>query len=134
MSVLGRAFLDKEIKAVLAELDAMSKVFDTNLSFEDVRKKTENEIIAKRVHIRTVLLSENIHPKRAAYSWVNNVSGDMLETGQYHVYRGALTHVGSELLIIFDRTTDELCKLGDCDQAFAANQKAMIRQSIASAG
>jgi len=134
MSVFGKAFLDRETKAILEALEGMTAVFGRLLFFEDVRKQAEKVILGNKTKIREIMLANNISPKRAAYTWVNNVAGDMLESGQYHVYRGVLNQMGNDLLNIFDETTDELCRMGEFDEAFAAQQKGMIMQSIASVG
>ena len=80
------------------------------------------------------MVKNNISPKRTAYSWINNDSGDILESGEYHIYRGTLNQTGDELLKIFDISTDELVKLGDMDKEKAYKQKENIRENIKSIG
>jgi hypothetical protein len=74
--------------------------------------------------------------RKYIYSTIANISGDMVESGQYHIYRGVLNPMGpgEELLKIFDAAMDELAKLGDTDTENAEKQKKAIRKNIKSVG
>jgi hypothetical protein len=67
---------------------------------------------------------------------IANTSGDMAESGQYHIYRGVLNPMGpgEDLLKIFDSAMDELVKLGDMDEKNAQEQKEAIRKNIQGVG
>jgi len=131
---MKKIFLSKEIKAVLSILDELYYEFDTYLSFKMVKKQAEKMVLANKGKLKEIIIKSNISPKRTAYSWINNVSGDMLESGEYHIYRGMLNQTGDELLKIFDISTDELVKLGDMDKEKAYKQKENIRENIKSIG
>ena len=131
---MKKIFLSKEIKAVLSILDELCYEFDTHLSFEMVKKQAEKMVLANKSKLKEIMIKNNISPKRTAYSWINNVSGDMLESGEYHIYRGTLNQIGDELLKIFDISTDELVKLGDMDKERAYKQKENIRENMKSIG
>ena len=131
---MKKIFLSKEIKAVLSILDELCYEFDTYLSFEMVKKQAEKMVLANKGKLKEIMIESNISPKRTAYSWVNNLSGDMLESGEYHIYRGRLNQIGDELLKIFDISTDELVKLGDIDKEKAYKQKENIGENIKSTG
>lgn len=134
MGIFNNLFLDKEIKAVLQILHEIEHEFENNLSFGIVREQAERIILKNKDKIKQIMVKENISPRRTAYSWINNVSGDMLESGQYHVYRGVLNIAGNELLKIFDISTDKLVEVGDMDKNHAEKQKTNIRSSIKSVG
>ena len=72
--------------------------------------------------------------RKYIYSTIANISGDMVESGQYHVYRGVLMWSGEELLKMFDAAMDELVKLGDTDTENAEKQKKAIRENIKGVG
>ena len=65
-----------------------------------------------------------------------NISGDMVESGQHHIYRGVINPMGpgQNLLKIFDSAMDELVKLGDTDKENAETQKKAIRENIKNVG
>ena len=67
---------------------------------------------------------------------IANTSGDMVESGQYHIYRGVLNPMGpgEDLLNIFDSAMDELVKLGDIDEKNAQVQKEALRKNIQGVG
>lgn len=134
MNIFNTLFLDKEIKAVLRVLRELDIEFDKYLFFENVRDQAERVIIKNKNYIKEIMLKDNISPKRTAYSWINNVSGDMLESGQYHIYRGVLNQTGNDLLRIFDISTDKLVEVGDMDKDKAKEHKQNIRSCINSVG
>lgn len=105
-------------------------------SFENVRKTVEEIIMKNKEKIREIMTRDNISPRRTVYSWINNVSGDMLESGQYHIYRGVLNPMGqgNELLKIFDISTDKLVEVGDMSKDKAEQHKKNIRNCISSIG
>lgn len=74
--------------------------------------------------------------RKYVYSMIVNISGDMAESGQYHLYRGVLNPhgPGEDLLKIFDAITDKLVELGDMEVEAAKKEKAAIRENIKSIG
>lgn len=74
--------------------------------------------------------------QKYVYSMIANISGDMVESGQYHLYRGVINPMGpaQNLLNIFDSAMDELVELGDTDKENAETQKKAIRENIKSVG
>jgi len=58
-----------------------------------VKKQAEKTILDNKDSIKLVMIECDISPRRTAYSWINNVSGDMLESGEYHIYRGILSKI-----------------------------------------
>lgn len=136
MALTKGNILEKEIEAVLGVLDELVLEFKEYSIFEDVKKSAEKIIIQHNVEIKKVMAKNNISPRRTAYSWINNVSGDMLESGKYHIYRGVLNELtgGDDLLKIFDISTDKLVEVGDMDKDKAEQHKKNIRDCIRSLG
>ena len=60
----------------------------------------------------------------------------MLESGQYHIYRGVLNPMGpgEDLLKMFDATYDELVHMKAIDPGYANKQKAALRKNMKDVG
>lgn len=127
-------FVSKEIKGVLGVMDELELEFDKFSVFPEVKRLVEKIITKNADHITKIMREQNIKPRRTAYSWINNVSGDMLESGRYHIYRATLTPIGEQLLTIFDISTDRLAELGDMDSNKASEHKGAIRKNIKTVG
>ena len=134
MGIFGKLFLEKEIKAVLGVLDELDFEFSEFLHFNDVRSLAEKIILKNQHDIIRIMREQNISPRRTACSWINNVSGDILESGQYHVYRGVLSPVGDAYLKIFDRSTELLSQVGDMSEEQAREHKQGMRNRIQKVG
>jgi len=124
---------ESEIDEAFAILDEGKNKFGTE--FDSVREQVE-----KAIHSDTKKFLEVVRKGRTVrkyiYSTIANISGDMVESGQYHIYRGVLNPMGpgEGLLKIFDWAMDELVKLGDTDTENAEKQKKAIRENIKSVG
>lgn len=128
-------FVSKEIKTVLATLDELDSEFNKFLMFPEVKSRVKETLLKNDKHITNIMIEQDIKPLRTAYSWINNVSGDMIESGEYHIYRGTLNPMtGDELLQIFDISTDKLFEIGDMDKEKASKHKEDIRRNIKSMG
>lgn len=128
-------FVSKEIKAVLGVLDDLDSEFNKFLMFPEVKIRVKETLLKNDKYISNIIIEQDIKPLRTAYSWINNISGDMLESGEYHIYRGTLNPTtGGELLQLYDISTDKLLELGDMDKAGACKHKEDVRRNIASTG
>lgn len=60
----------------------------------------------------------------------------MLESGQYHIYRGVLNPMGpgKDLPMMFDATYDELVQMKAIASDYAEQQKAALRENIKGVG
>ena len=72
---------------------------------------------------------------------ISNLAGDMVESGQYHFYRGVLTQEGKDLLKIYDFAMTRLVQLGannpdgkPMTMNYVAEQRQIINENIASVG
>jgi hypothetical protein len=134
MKILKKLFAPKEVRAVLGILDEAECKFDSP-AFEKIRKIIKNAILE---NTRNVIkqVREGHSPRQYVYSMIANVSGDYVESGQCHMYRGVLDPmgIGGELLKIFDAAVDELVLIGAVDKDFAQEQKKGIRENIKTVG
>lgn len=134
MDIFNKFFLEKEIKDVLGVLDELSLEFKDYAYFENVRDLVKKIILKNKNEIIKIINEQNISPRRTACSWINNVAGDSLEGGQYHVYRGVLNFVGEAYLKIYDKSTDILLEVGEMSKESAEQHKQDIRACIKRAG
>lgn len=152
MKVLKKLFAPREIRAILGILDEVDYVFGSEAfreahsdkdgpywfqyeAFRMVRGIIEDGVFANTSEVVTNV-REGLSPREYVYTMIANVSGDHVESGQYHLYRGVLNPlgIGHSLLVIFDTAEDELAALGAIDQEYAKKQKSGVRQNINSVG
>jgi hypothetical protein len=65
---------------------------------------------------------------------VANVSGDMLETGEYCMYRGTLSPSGEQLMVLFGSALDELVRMGAISEEKKREDVGGLRSTIRSVG
>jgi len=134
MGFFQRLFPSRESKMVSKLLDEVDETFD-NSAFPIVREKIERVISENPPELKNLLKDTN-----SSYEWVYssiaNVAGDMLESGQYHMYRGVLnpTGYGPTLLELFDVAVDELVKLRAINQDLAQKEKSALRKNLNNVG
>jgi hypothetical protein len=131
MNMFSKWFLEKEIIAILSDIDAE---FNDYSIYGTIKYHAEKRILKNRKEIIHRMRRDNRSPRMAAYAWINNVSGDMVASGLYHIYRGTLCMTGKELLKIFDVSTDQLVEDGEMTKDRGEQQKVGIRESINSIG
>lgn len=126
---------EKEVEEAFEILDEATDKFGSE--FDLVREQIEKMLNLNsdtKQFIDVVRKGRTV--RKYIYSTIANISGDMVESGQYHIYRGVLNPMGpgENLLKIFDAAMDELAKLGDTDTENAEKQKKAIRENIKSVG
>ena len=133
-TLISKLFQRKSIKKLKLTLDDFEKEFD-NPSFKIVREIIENTALKSSKEFDNFInTNENLE------SWVighiTNISGDLIESGQYHIYRGVLSQFGpgEDLLRLFDQSIDFNLKLGLIENEFAVEQKKQIRLNIKMVG
>lgn len=134
MSFFKRIFGGKEIKAAFGLLDEANLTLN-NQEFNLVRSKIE-EVLKKHPDDIVKLFNSGTPPRQWAYSSIANVAGDLLETGQFHMYRGTLNPMGPgpNLLKLFDSALDELVKMGAIDLSTAETEKKALRDNMKGVG
>lgn len=134
MSFLNSLFLEKEIKAVIGALLELEYEFKVNPFYEDVKSLSEKIILTSKTEILALMKNKNRTPRHIALSYINNISGDFLESGKFHTFRGVLNNTGNGYLLIFDKSTDLLISIGDKDIGTASEHKKNMRDRINEVG
>jgi len=139
----------KEVLAALGVLDEIACLQVPNQGIAIPRAQFWHETEAFRMVRPLVEKAIFAYPGRfarmiqngtSARQWVwtvlANMSGDLVESGEYHVWRGALNPLGpgEYLLQLFDTAVDELIKMGVMNHEYASEQKAGLRKRIAEVG
>jgi hypothetical protein len=124
---------NSEVKEAMEILDEADGKFETG--FDLVREHIEKGINENTKQFLEVI-GKGRSVRKYVYSMIANISGDMVESGQHHIYRGVLNPMGpgQNLLKIFDSAMDELVNLGDTDKENAEKQKKAVRENIKSVG
>jgi hypothetical protein len=134
MNFLKKILAPKEVKAALGILDEASCTFD-NEAFQLVRSHIEKIILTKPDEFVN-LIQNGMSPRQWVYTTIANIAGDLVESGNYHMYRGVINPMGlgNDLLKLFDAAIDELTKIGALGAKKAKTEKAAIRENIKSVG
>ena len=134
MSFIKKFLAPKEVKAALGILDEASYRFDSE-GFRLVREFIE-KIIFSEPNKYVDVIQKGMTPRQWVYSAIANIAGDLVESGNYHIYRGVLNPLGDgyDLLKLFDASIDQLTQIGVLDAKDAKKQKAAIRDNIKSVG
>jgi hypothetical protein len=144
---LKKFFPPKEVKIALDILDEVEYGF-CNREYQSTRGHIERNRVFQLVrgHIEKVLFahsdkfSEKIRqgasPRHWVYRTIANVSGDLVESGNYHIYRGVLNPMepGEELVELFDMAVDKLVEMKVLDSEQAKKEKGALRENIKSVG
>ena len=134
MNFIKKLFAPKEIKAALGILDEASYTFD-NEAFRLVRNHIETAILAQPDKFVNII-QKGTSPRQWIYTAIANISGELVESGKYHIYRGVLNPIGAgnDLLKLFNVAVDELIKIGVLDNKNAKTQKEAVLKNINSVG
>jgi hypothetical protein len=81
-------------------------------------------------------LNEGITLEQWAHTVIANLSSDLLESGEYHLYRGVLNPDGpaKDLLRLYDTAIQELVSIGAIDVSKGELEKNAIRKNIKNVG
>ena len=132
MKAFRKRFAPNEVKDALEILNEIGNQFDCE-AFQIVGGILEDNFLADNNEV-VALVKRGVSPRMQVYNAITNLAGDMVESGQYHIYRGALNTMGQDLLRLFDLATNNLVQLGTIDIKFAKKQKTNLRKSIKSMG
>lgn len=116
MSIFQRLFTPKEVKAVLLALDFEERklrdaidqpLLGSYAGFKLIRSDIRGLI---SLNAATVVqkVREGVAPRTVAYLVIANRTAEMLRSGRYHIYRGALSMPGQSLFSIWNVATEEL--------------------------
>ena len=144
---LKKFFLPKEVKISLDILNEAEYGF-CNRDYQSTRDHIERNRVFQLVrgHIEKILFAhsnefsekirQGVSPRHWVYRTIANVSGDLVESGNYHIYRGVLNPMepGEELVELFDMAVDKLAEMKVLDPEQAKKEKDALRENIKSVG
>lgn len=136
MRIFTNIFRAPEIKAAQAAVEEAAYKYPTD-AFRLVRIELDKLIRENADDIvRTIRESRGRTPREWVYCQIGNIAGDMLETGEYHIYRGVINPLGpgKDLLAMHDSTCDELVLMKAIDQVIADDQKTSLRRNLNNVG
>jgi hypothetical protein len=133
------------------------KLFNNIFKTDDVQsvlntlKKVEHNFNSPAFHLISNLIKDAISefPEKiplmvresksvwqTVYIMIANVTGDEVESGKHHMYRGVLNPLGygNDLLLIFYSALDELVKLGYLSAEDANVNKLAVLENIKNVG
>lgn len=126
-------FTPKPIKLLLNELDLFEHNADLS-GFHLVKQKVIQNIKANKVAFAKAMTDTRISSEQIIAAEIANVSGDMLETGEYCIYRGILSPSGEQLMALFQRALDELVRIGAISEEKKLEDIGGLRSTIRSVG
>ena len=129
-----RTHYPKEVNEALKMLDDLEQSLD-NASFWLVRDHIEKVILAQPNKFADLIRRGT--PLRVwIFSAIANTAGDLVESGNYHIYRGTINPLGPgfDLLKLFDMAIDELVKMKVLKEERAKEEKRAIRENIKNVG
>lgn len=130
--IFQKIFSSEEAQVVIRITEDACRKFD-NKTFEKVIKpKIDKSVRQNPKKLKEII--KKIPPREWVYSIIANISGDLLESGTYHIYRGLLMEEGEDLLKIFDEATEELVRIGSIEKGWAENQRRQLRENIKTVG
>jgi len=134
MNFLNKFFPPKEIKEALGILEEAECEFsskDFNLIKGHIKK-----ILHSHPDKFVEMIKQGETPRQWVYSTISNIAGDLVESGNYHIYRGVINPagIGNELLKIYNKAIDKLVEIKVLDNERAKKEKAALQENIKSVG
>ena len=123
-----------EVEAALRELANAANGFDA-VAFGLVADRVRTTILTRPEQFAEVIQS-GTPVRRWVWGAISNAAGDLVESGEFHVYRGVLNPMGpgEGLVRIFDAAADEMVRLRAAEPEFVRRQKANLRKNIKDIG
>jgi len=87
-----KLFKPKEVKVALDILNKADQIFDSP-KFQLVRNHIEKAILAQPDKFVDII-QKGTSPHKWIYIAIANTAGDLVESGNYHIYRGVLNPLG----------------------------------------
>lgn len=136
-------FRPKEVADCLAALEQarplFSKVLPADsvvLDADSVLSRVKSAVVSSNWRKKLVesIKNEGNSPRGVILYAIVQVSKSLLESGQYHIWRGALNTEGLGIKTTFDIALDELVKSGIIDETQANEQRTEIAEAIKTVG
>lgn len=134
MKFFKKLFPPKEIKEALGILEEAEREFASQ-DFHLVKGRIEKALHShpdKFVEI----IKQGETPRQWIYSIISNTAGDLIESGNYHIYRGVINPMGpgNELLKIYNKAIDKLVEMKVLNSERAEKEKNALQENIKNIG
>ena len=130
--------VNENTEKYLSELRIAETIYNNeSFAFGIIKKIIEKQIINNTKLIDQIIEESNGGTsKEWIHSQIGNIAGDLLESGNYHVYRGVLNSTGNELFNIFKKSYDILLDIHakDIDKEYANKQITVLKSNISRIG
>ncbi|MDP1587813.1 MAG: hypothetical protein Q8M07_08735 [Prosthecobacter sp.] len=123
----------KPLKLIYSALDALEREWALP-SFTLVRSHVERLIEGNKVTLINSVQSGSCTPKQIVVAEIANCSGDLLESGSLHIYRGVLSPSGESVMAVFRRALGEMVATGHATEADIAEQISCVLSNIRTVG
>ena len=127
---------NKNLENYLSELKIAETLYK-NESFGIIKNIIEKQIKNNTDSIDKIIEESNGGTREEwIHSQIGNIAGDLLESGNYHVFRGVLNITGNDLLNIFEKSYKILLDIHakDIDKEYANQQIAVLKRNISRIG
>ncbi len=123
-------FPSKTIRSLLKTLDEIELEFDDlSFYFSYVKSEIKSSIVENQKDYIKVLNSGKSYRELILVS-IANFSGNLVESGNFHVYRGCLDSTGEGILKVFYKSLEDLVKINAIDLESANIQREAIKETI----
>ena len=123
----------KTLDVEIARIDNLSN-FELSMAYDLIKDELRQTIISNSAMIKKKIGQENISSLILAYLSIKNLAGAYLQSGRYHVYRGALSRQGQALKSLFVYSNTKLIDLGNFTVEQAAEHLRMLEDDIGGVG
>jgi len=138
---IKRLLAPKHVRAVLGAIDDFECQFESSgpelgpSAFALIRPYLEKLATANPAELARVIGKE-MSARQFVAAEIGNIAGDLLESGEYHAYRGWLNPLreGPGLRRLFNASLAELVSCGALTEEFATQQRATLEKNIQGVG
>jgi len=134
MNFLKKLFPPKEVKEAIGMLEEAEREFSSK-DFHLVKGYIE-KVLRSQPDKFVEIIKQGETPRQWIYSTISNIAGDLVESGNYHIYRGVINPMGpgNELLKIYNKAIDKLVEMKVLDNERAKKEKDALQENIKSVG
>jgi hypothetical protein len=126
-------FRPKEVSAVLTAIDAESKILGHSAAFIQVSEIVKKNVLKNKGDVVRSVQS-GTPATVVALCEIANVSGDLVESGSFHIYRGILGLYGQTVLDLYISAMKRLVDVGAMSQDVHEKEIAFLKANIQSVG
>lgn len=116
-------------KKILKALESIKEKFSDAVFDEYFYNQLKEKIKSAKGNVDYAEYFESHTVREWLYAEINNMAGDMIESGEYHIYRGFLSPLGKKILWYYNKSLAKLVKLQAkdangtlIDKDYASNQ------------